>query len=126
MSPVTAKYRKTKALASLRWFETQLRDLGYPVRKLPRTHNTYALGPLTVKGTQMSRISVAVQRTKEFFHPGPGKAFALITDAKRGQGEIEAQVVMDLESFTELVKWAVAGNPQEFLRAYKYGKDKDE
>lgn len=110
---------------SLKWLERRLADAGYRVKRVPPMHNTYMLGPLTIKGSPMKVIPRASEKASEHFFPGEGKAFALVIDSAGEPNQRRTQVVMDLSSFTQLVLWALASDPGMFMREHRYRKDSD-
>jgi hypothetical protein len=74
------------------------------------------LGPLEVFASSYLWPARVVDKYGKEMNPGEGLAFAVIYGAREKPGAMPAQVLMSLESFTQIVDWLIAGDKDSFLR----------
>ena len=102
---------------SLRWMKERLVEKGWPVTRLTTTRsNRMRLGPLEIFASSYLWTSRVVDKYGHEMKPGDGKAFAVIYASREKPDTMPAQVLMSLESFTQIVEWLIEGDKDSFLR----------
>lgn len=104
------------------WFEDRLRSAGFPVRRTTHRGAIYMFGPLRIRMTKRTVLPRLFERFGHEMNPGEGKAQVFVLGSNSEPGTPKAQVVMDLESFTQIVQWLCEGDPEMFLREIRYRK----
>lgn len=111
--------RAFKKMLGLNWMKDRLTSAGYPVRMGSVGRNLLVLGPLRVAATTYQQPAQIEHVYADRMSPGQGQAFAVIVGVHKEPGYRQAQVVMSLESFTQIVEWLIQGDPGSFLRPVK-------
>lgn len=111
--------RKIKKMLGLNWMKERLVAAGHPVKMGSVGRNLLVLGPLQIAATTYQRLWDIEHVYGDRMSPGQGQAFAVITGVHLEPGHRQAQVVMSLESFTQIVEWLIKGDPGSFLRPVK-------
>lgn len=97
---------------------------GWPAQTPPRTYRM-VYGPLTIQASSYVIHWKATQQYRDEMVREGEQAFAIVTNLKGEPDEEDGQVVMSLQSFTQLLQWLFTANPEMFVRPMKHEKGTD-